>query len=571
MTGRHRPTPRSNDDPAGGRPSSASRPRPRFRRRTVLAVAATLAIIATAVVAVTWPSTARNVDAHASPGCVAEENLVVLAAPVIAPAVSAIAKQWQRTNPSIHDICVHVSVTAVDAREAEQSLTTATTATVWIPDSSVWTSRLITDAPSLAGQVTAARAVARSPLVVAVSPTRANTIGAAAKRGWVGALTGSAPVLIPSPPTTSEGTLALLSLQSQLGATPTAKSTLGGVFLQLGSRVIPNIAAGFAALTDYPSTAPGFVTSEQQVIAANKGKVSPAAAAVYPAGASPSLDFPLVTFNPSRVLVYNSAVQLFAQQLASPASAALFNAAGLRDAAATPLRAGSAASTVGDMPLTLASVPNAPVVTAVLREWVAAGAPRQILGVIDVSGSMKEDSGNGQSKIQVAAAAVTTAVTLMPDAWSAGLWTFSLRPAPANDWTELVHLGPVQANRAALLSAARSMPNQVGGNTGLYSTALSAFLSVTSRYAKGKFNSVLLLTDGANVDPDDITLPTLIAKLKTLADPRRPVSFTTIALGKNADVAALRKISAATHGHSYIVRQAQDINTVFAQIALQGP
>jgi Ca-activated chloride channel family protein len=206
----------------------------------------------------------------------------------------------------------------------------------------------------------------------------------------------------------------------------------------------------------------------------------------------------------------------------------------------------------------------------VLRSWVAAGDANQFLAVIDVSGSMKDDSGNGQSKIQVAADAATAAVTLMPDAWGAGLWIFSLKPAPANDWTQLVPLGSVRNNRSALLSAARSMPSRAAGDTALYSTALASFKEVSRHYQADKVNSVILMTDGANTDPADNSLPALITALKAQFDPKRPVNINTIALGADADVRALQQISAATGGRTYVVRQAQDIRNVFVRVALRS-
>jgi Ca-activated chloride channel family protein len=577
----HRPQPHSTGANArhavpppaapGGRRTNSGHDRAngRTRRRAFVAVVATCAIAAGIIVAATWPDNSGHAGARATGVCQGEVKVHVIAAPSIAPAITTIARQWQASHPAVDGTCVGVSVVAQDSRTAEGALVNVSTGVAWIPDSTVWSSRLTSEASGLTlSHLTVGRSVAKSPLVLAVSPARSPTVIAAAKRGWVAALSGSMAAAVADPTTTTEGALTLLSLQSELGTSSAGASALGSALLEMSQRVMPNAAAGFAAVTDFPTTAPAFVASEQAVMNANAGKTKPITAAVYPSGASPALDFPFVTITPSPVSLYARALQQFGRYLGQPAAVHALNAVHLRGATSAPLQLRSDASGAGSQPVSLIAQPTPVSVTSVLRRWVAVGAPNQFLTVIDVSGSMKDDSGNGQSKIQVAADAATAAVTLMPDAWAAGLWIFSLKPAPANDWTELVPLGSLRSNRSALLSAARDMPSRAVGDTALYSTALAAFTSVGSHYEPDKVNSVLLMTDGANTDPDDSSLPALIAALKQRFDPKRPVNIDTIALGADADVSALKQISAATGGHTYVVRSAQDIRTVFVRVAL---
>ncbi|MEP7020174.1 MAG: VWA domain-containing protein [Pseudonocardiales bacterium] len=528
------------------------------------------AVAAGIVVVVTWPKGSDNVNAGANgaKGCSGDMKVAVVAAPGIAPAITTIANKWQAGNASVDGVCVRVAVTAEDSRKAEQDMPGLGTAVVWIPDSSVWSSRLVTDSPQLARYISVGTSVASSPIVVAASPARLKAVTAAARKGWSGALTSTTPVAVPSPTDTTEGTLTLLSLRAQLGSSAAAADTLGGAFLQMAERVVPNSAAGFSAVKDFPTTAPSFVATEQQVI--NAAQSTARTTAVYPAGSTAALDFPFVSITRSHTGVYDHALQAFQRQLAQPGAVQALNAINLRDGTAAPFHNGSDASAPGSKAVKLIARTTPSSVTGILRSWVAVGAPNQFLAVIDVSGSMKDNSGNGQSKVQVASDAAAAAVTLMPDAWSAGLWVFSLKPAPAKDWTQLVPIGPVSANRGALLQAARSMPSRAVGDTALYETAKAAFKQVTSHYKAGKVNSVILMTDGANTDPDDSSLPALIATLKQEFDPKRPVNINTIALGADADVSALRQISAATGGKTYVVRNAQDIRSVFVRVALRS-
>lgn len=564
----NRPSSRSTHNDANG----ANGANGRTRRRVVVAVIAACAIAAGIVVAAVWPKGSGKPDAGggSSKSCSGDMKVAVVAAPSIAPAVSTVAKRWQASDASVDRVCVHVTVTAQDSREAEQTIAGLGTAVVWIPDSSVWSSRLVTDSPDLAHYVSVGKSVASSPIVVAASPTRLKSVTAAASKGWNGVLTGTTPVAVPSPTDTTEGALTLLSLRAQLGTSAAANDELGAAFLQLAERVVPNSAAGFSAVKDFPTTAPSFVATEQQVINANAGRTTHVATAVFPSGAGAALDFPFVSITRSHTTVYTHALAAFQQQLAQPAAVQALNSVNLRNAAAEPFQIGSDASAPSRKTVKLTPQPSATSVTNVLRSWVAAGDANQFLAVIDVSGSMKDDSGNGQSKIQVAADAATAAVTLMPDVWGAGLWIFSLKPAPANDWTQLVPLGSVRNNRSALLSAARSMPSRAVGDTALYSTALASFKEVSRHYQADKVNSVILMTDGANTDPADNSLPALITALKAQFDPKRPVNINTIALGADADVRALQQISAATGGRTYVVRQAQDIRNVFVRVALRS-
>jgi len=76
---------------------------------------------------------------------------------------------------------------------------------------------------------------------------------------------------------------------------------------------------------------------------------------------------------------------------------------------------------------------------------------------------------------------------------------------------------------------------------------------------------VALLTDGANVDPNGIDLPTLTSRLKAAYNPARPVRIVTIGIGAQADAGALQAISNATHGQSYLVLNPADIKSVLLQ------
>lgn len=533
------------------------------RRRRAGRLAATLGgvvVLAAGTTAAVLAAGAHGHKSVAAPNCSGEVSVPVLAAPTLQAPVAAVADQWNASHPSVHGRCVRAIVTALDSAAATKTLASDTTPTLWIPDSTLWAGKLAAGSPALTSAVQVDASIGTSPLVVAAAPAKAAAFGAAAQSGWAGILAGPAQVTVTDPTTTSAGAL-VLGLSAQNDTAPGAAAKLVGLFVRLQAGVLPDSTAGLTALRAKPASAPAFVTSEQDVFLANRGKPAPVVSAVYPSGPTPMLDFPMVRVVPAESDPdVAAAMALFEPQLTTRAARSRLAAAGLRDPSGTSLAPDSTTTGTSSQRITPAPTTITPAQqAAALHLWSAAAQPSQLLAAVDVSGSMADDSGNGESKIQVVTAAAETAMTLVPDDWTMGLWTFSLHPEPATDWTELVPLGPVKTQRAALTNAGASLPTGVGGNTGLYDTALAAFEDVSAHYDPASVNVVAVLTDGADVDPDSVGLPTLLSRLKAEYNPSKPVHIVTIGFGADADASALKQISEATHGQSYLVKDPKDI------------
>lgn len=509
----------------------------------------------------------RSQSHAAAGGCARTVDLPVLAAPAISRAVASVVSEWRHSKPMVGDACIVPTVAGKDSLATEQALTKSDRAVVWIPESSVWVTRLLADVPSLAPQVKRGDPIASSPLVIATTPGHAATLNATAGRGWAAQLTGTTPIAVPDPATTSDGAVALLGLHAALGASTRAAVTLTGISVRLAGNTLTSADAGFRNLQAHPASPTAFITSEQAVLRANRHAATPVAAAVYPAGGGLAFDFPLVTVTPATDQAFLDAAHDLGDQLRGPSGGRAVAALDLRDANGTPLDDATGPGARRAAPPTPPA--SAADVDAVLRVWQAARRPDSLLAVIDVSGSMKDDSGNGHSKIEVAAQSAAAAMELVPDSWSVGLWAFSSGRPPAPDWKQLAPLGPVRAQRPALVTAAGKLPGLVDGDTALYATTLAAFGYMNAHYQPNKVNSVVLMTDGGNVDPGSISLSTLLAELRRTYDADKPVSITTIALGQGADVKALEQISAATGGTTYIIRKAEDIQSVLVQSVLR--
>ncbi|WP_282687626.1 MULTISPECIES: hypothetical protein [unclassified Streptomyces] len=104
-----------------------------------------------------------------------------------------------------------------------------------------------------------------------------------------------------------------------------------------------------------------------------------------------------------------------------------------------------------------------------------------------------------------------------------------------------------------------------GGATGLYDTTLASYKEARSTYVKGKFNALVILTDGSDQDTNGISRSGLITELKELVDPERPVPVIAIAVGPDADRDEVAEIARVTGGDGYEVSDPAEIQAVILQ------
>jgi hypothetical protein len=86
--------------------------------------------------------------------------------------------------------------------------------------------------------------------------------------------------------------------------------------------------------------------------------------------------------------------------------------------------------------------------------------------------------------------------------------------------------------------------------------------SATQEYDPGAVNSVVLFTDGRNVDEGGITLAQLLPQLTTLADPKQPVRLIVIGIGPEADLTVLRQLVAPSKGAAYRAMTPDELETI---------
>jgi hypothetical protein len=127
-------------------------------------------------------------------------------------------------------------------------------------------------------------------------------------------------------------------------------------------------------------------------------------------------------------------------------------------------------------------------------------------------------------------------------------------------YRELSPVAPLRAaesgvtHREVVTRKLLSLDQQLtGGGTGLYVTALAAIRSLRARYDPRASNSVILFTDGTNLNDPRLSLQQLLTTLRQEAagSPGKPVRIVCIGLGPRIDFRALEAIADATGGSAY--------------------
>jgi hypothetical protein len=71
------------------------------------------------------------------------------------------------------------------------------------------------------------------------------------------------------------------------------------------------------------------------------------------------------------------------------------------------------------------------------------------------------------------------------------------------------------------------------------------------------------MTDGRNEDSDGIDLDTLLADLRALQDPRRPLPLIAIGIGPDASLDELTTMATATGGRAFTAPDPTALPTIF--------
>ncbi|AXK34441.1 VWA domain-containing protein [Streptomyces armeniacus] len=581
-------------------PSGA--PRRRKRRRTLL--------VTTAVVLALGAGTAVAARSGLLPfdePCEGDTvRLKVAAEPSVAPALRTVADRARENHTTSDGQCLDIRVSDRTGAEMAGTLGSGSDAgyDVWLPDSALWVSRAASSGKALPLESTGS--VASSPLVLAAVPDAAKKLGWPEKTySWaeLAAATEKDALRVGSadPARSATGLLSLAHIQRSTaggkdgggkGKGDDADIRTAATAKLLSERTAPGDPQVLATLprdasgaeTGNPQRNQALLLSEQAAYAHNTGQENAPDLRLFSPGDSTAvLDYPYTVLDAENLgTAKTRAATRFQTLLGSDSGRRVLRDHGFRTGhgQADDTLARTAGSRdpqpYGEPP---ADPPKTEELNAVLGMWTVTVQSARLTTVVDASASMSAPvpDSQGQSRMTVTKSSLLQALSQFTDDDEIGLWDFAVRLDGDRDYRKLV---PAQrlgertddggTQRERLTAAFGSLEPIEGGATGLYDTALAAYKDARDTYAEGRFNALVVLTDGANEDPGSVSRAELVKKLRQLAGTERPIPLIAIAVGPDADEAACREIAEATGGSSYQVSDPAEIHEVILKAIMSA-
>ncbi|MEU6065101.1 substrate-binding and VWA domain-containing protein [Streptomyces sp. NPDC047082] len=562
-------------------------PRPRARRRSVaIATALVLTVAGGMAAAVQSGLLSFGYSCQDDP-----VRLTLAASPDVAPALKAAAGQAREQNLTSDGNCVAVTVSAQDSSKVTDTLSAGgkPDAQVWVPDSDVWVQRVTAD--GTATQVTPEGNVAATPVGVAMLPAAAKSLGWPKKTyTWtelarVTLSDDSLRLGAADPARSATGLLALTRLSAAAAEAKGGATQAAAMMKALSQRVretdgevldsLPHDSSGTEQ--GNPRRNQALILSEQAAFAHNStaGRGTDLDL-FYPTDGSPTLDYPYALVDEPELSTDESRAALrFMTYLREPAQHKLFEKYGFRtdDDSVSPSVVAAAG---GRRPQPYAEPSPEPASDTALQEalgtWTITVQSARITTVVDASASMSEPvADTGRSRMDVTRASLLQALATFTPEDEIGLWEFATRLDGDKDYRVLVPTGRLGdrkgsgTQRDRLSAAFGGLEPVPGGATGLYDTTLAAYRAATSSYVKGKFNALVVLTDGVNQDPGSISRAKLVSELQKLRNPERPVPLIVIAVGPEASRKEAQEIARATGGSGHEVSDPAQIHSVILQ------
>ncbi|MEU8682396.1 substrate-binding domain-containing protein [Streptomyces sp. NPDC048611] len=521
-------------------------------------------------------------------------QLAVAASPDIAPAIEAVAESARKEAIRTDGRCLDVKVTPRAAHEIADAFAQRPVDPefqVWIPDSSLWVDRVGAERGT---PLATAGTLASSPVALGAVPQAARSLGWPAKTYTWTELTRSTTsgdalhLGVADPAHSATGLLSLARISAadaKAAPDPAAADTRTAATARLlNQRAADDDRQAMATLPRDGSTAEqrnprrnqALLLSEQAAFAHNRrADGGPELDLLYPKDGTARLDYPYTLVDNSETSPDQSrAANRFMTLLSEPAGQRELRRSGFRgpNGEADP-KVVRAAGGRAPQPYSAdaAEPPTAKELQALMGMWTITVQSARLSTVVDASSSMSAPvpGHSGRSRMDLAKNSLLQALTTFTSDDEIGLWKFATSLGGDTDYVEL---SPTErlggrgkdggTHREALAGAFRSLAPEPQGATGLYDTTLAAYEKARSSYASGKFNALVVVTDGTNDDAHGIGLDALVSKLEKLSDPKRPVPLIALAVGPEADTSALARLAAPTGGSTHRVSDPSQIHQV---------
>ena len=277
-------------------------------------------------------------------------------------------------------------------------------------------------------------------------------------------------------------------------------------------------------------------------------------------GGYPQLDYPWVA-SPTATSAAKAASAELLTALQGPAGDAARKQHGLLKAGAAAVEAGDYA---GAQAGTLIASPSVASIPALYSLAEAGAQHGNMLGVLDLSGSMADPTGpGGPTKLQAVQNSANIAASLLSPQTQLGLWEFTYQLDPPRDYKQIVPIAPLSTNRSKVLDALNAAQPILTGGTSLYRTVFDAYQYVQANWKAGYANNVLVFTDGKDeTDPGAPSLAAIQAQLKTIADPKRPIQLIMLGYGQ-ADIPSMQALVSTVGGSVYHIESPTQIVGAF--------
>ncbi len=488
--------------------------------------------------------------------CASPATVDVVATPRIYDIVSLAASRAGK------DSCTSLTVRSEEPAVTATALTTGHGLDLWIPDSTIWATQVNDQG---GGEVRQGPSIATSPLVVAV-PGRLHV----STTTWAQLVSGALPMQLADPVSNTSGRLAVIAARTALGGDKAINSALGRGLVELRRTAATSDSQLLERLRTAPQEAAAFPVEEATLTAFAARNPSVAVSTLVPTDGTSRFDYPLLTRSNASTSVSKAATALTTVLLSAEMRQRIRDA-GLRTSAADALPDASGIHSVAPAYVPL---PSAGEAAAILHEWSSAQSDARTLVVMDTSGSMAYAAGDS-TRIGLAREAGTLALQNVPDSSEMGLWMFASRlGGPDVDYRRLVPIRALSATvgsatqREALTRGLATAARSVKGDTGLYDTVAAAYAELQRTYDPTKVNTLVVITDGRNDDPDGgLSLTQLVARLQA-ADASRPISVAMVGITRDADVSALSRIATAAGGRLFRANQPAKIQDVLVDALL---
>lgn len=524
------------------------------------------AFIVAALVAVFGVRLVSNIAS----GCGETVEFTVDADPSIAPAFADLVTN-DLPDAEGEAGCLRPEIRATEsAATAEQLATPGGTAALdrpdmWIPDSSIWLDRV----RSTNDKLPAGRSVASSPVVLATTEKVASEAGWPERNpSWSELLSGVGVAGTPEPAGDAGAMFALMGIDqlkwSVIDRTRSIQALTKHTFAA-SDKPYDHLPDG----KSQPTVAT-FPSSEQAVLQRNNDVQAGSAKSVvaaYPETTTPWLDYPAVVLD-GLPAAKRAAAERFQQVLSGPLAATTLAKHGFRDPEGVLAGEGAADKRVHGEAGERVPPPDTRQVTTALQRWATFSAASRMIVALDVSGSMKAKvPGVPATRMQVALATIGEALRLLRPNTELTLWEFSTKRDGPKPYRELVPFKTMKEH------IADGLPDQLGqlisgpaGGTGLFDTTLAAVKKAQQNWDPAKLNLVLMVTDGANHNPQGISKQRLLSELENIVDPEKPTQVIFVGLGTQVDPEELADIARATGGQVHLKRDVREARELFYTI-----